>query len=439
MRKPINIIEIEDKKSKLEWSKYNNSEVDRKNKQQCYKKWTNDLGVKDWDDWAKSKPPENNLTCNACQIPECLSQVVFGKKLVTHYKDYNKNNSSSENVISLCVDCKSKANKNKEYWKIVYGVKSPKVAIVVPTVRSSAIKAFLSVWEKEFKNTTIIVIEDNPKKTLDIAGENILHFCGEDIEKDLGKDSWIIPRKTSAICSYGFYKAYELGFDVTIKLDDDVLLRSEKFVESHIKNLFAFRSLTWANVFRGNKIYPRGFPYRERTYSTVLNYGLADNILDMDAATQIIRAEPKLENIESVAIGKGTYLPLCGMNVAFLTEITPAYYFTLQGPFWGLDRFDDIWAGIFLKKITDHLNQVIAVGEPVVTHSRLSNPLVNLEKEAGGLDINECLWQEVDRIKLTKTNYKDCYLELANKLEIPVFGYGEQIKKAMTIWANLFQ
>jgi hypothetical protein len=47
---------------------------------------------------------------------------------------------------------------------------------------------------------------------------------------------------------------------------------------------------------------------------------------------------------------------MCGMNIGWKRELTSAMYFMLMGKDkneknWGFDRFDDIWAGIFVKKI----------------------------------------------------------------------------------------
>jgi len=78
------------------------------------------------------------------------------------------------------------------------------------------------------------------------------------------------------------------------------------------------------------------------------------------------------------------------------------------------------------------------VGQPIITYNRLSDPIRNLDNEAGGLDINEVLWNIVSDIKLTKYTYKDCYIEMARKLKLPINGYGDKLKKAMNIWANLF-
>jgi len=115
----------------------------------------------------------------------------------------------------------------------------------------------------------------------------------------------------------------------------------------------------------------------------------------------------------------------------------PAMYFLLMGKDWPFDRFGDIWAGLFVKKICDHLGYGVKSGEPLVEHQRASNVWVNLRKELPGYEVNETLWQIIDSIVLTKETVKECYKELAKKL--PLNGdYWDKLKRAMVIWSELF-
>ena len=56
-----------------------------------------------------------------CQNPECNMTeeehlIVYGKKLPIHHIDYNKQNCSKENLITLCHQCNIRANYNRDYW-----------------------------------------------------------------------------------------------------------------------------------------------------------------------------------------------------------------------------------------------------------------------------------------------------------------------------------
>jgi hypothetical protein len=119
---------------------------------------------------------------------------------------------------------------------------------------------------------------------------------------------------------------------------------------------------------------------------------------------------------DKIIVGKGTYFPVCSMNTAFLREIIPAFYQSYSN-FMGIDRFDDIWSGIFIKKIADHLKRRISLGSPLVNHrKRPRDTLKDLRKEFEGMVINEKLWTLVDQAELEGSTYWDAYSSLIQEL-----------------------
>ena len=50
-----------------------------------------------------------------CFICGC-SQIENGKQLDVHHKDYNKKNSSLNNLVSLCKRCHTKTNWHRKFW-----------------------------------------------------------------------------------------------------------------------------------------------------------------------------------------------------------------------------------------------------------------------------------------------------------------------------------
>lgn len=339
------------------------------------------------------------------------------------------------------------------------------LSVVVPTIRENSIKRFIFEWKKIFGKykVNLIIVEDNPGKTFDInLKENfkIFHYSWEDIEKDLGKDSWIISRRTSAIKSYGFWKAYQIKSEVIIALDDDCYplekylknFNKTDFIKSHYNSLFKnkYQETKWVSTIKLNdNIRPRGLPYKYLEHfitpeSVILNHGLWANVPDFDAITQLkFKKFPKISDyFIHQLIPMGQYFPMCGMNLAWKRELTPVMYFMLMGKdksekLLGFDRFDDIWAGIFVKKICDYLSFRIVSGYPVIWHDRASDPYKNLEKEKKGMKINEYLWGYVDKIKLTKYDFKSCYREIAENFNLNN-DYFKKLKKAMIIWSELF-
>jgi len=310
-----------------------------------------------------------------------------------------------------------------------------KTFIVVPTIREECIKKFLKEWEFLGKDM-FIVVEDNPKKSFDI--KNVKHYCWEDIDKDLGKNAWIISRRSSAIKSYGFWKAHNLSADYVITLDDDCYPFDKLFVEAHIQKLeLPIIENKWLSTISG--LTPRGIPYDNITkeYETVINHGLWLGNVDLDAITQIANVRFKKKALlEQKVIPQGKYFPMSGMNLAFKRKVIPLMYFGLQGKDWDYDRYDDIWAGIVAKKICDHLKLSVKSGQPYIHHNKASNKWINLKKEQKGYVLNEKFWKYVDDIDLRGTDIKSCFIEIASQL--PDDSYLNKLGEAMKIWMGLF-
>lgn len=315
-----------------------------------------------------------------------------------------------------------------------------KSIIVVPTIRGERINEWLERWRSEFKNSIIILVEDNPEKTFSIDNKNVLHYSWKDIDNDLKENSWIIPRRTAAIRSYGFIKAYQLNPDIIITLDDDCYPKSKNFVKMH--NIFLNReySPNWTQHAQSS-LKMRGFPKKIENNPCVLNMGLWANVPDLDGSTQKLNPDVRIKCQEfNFPLAPKQYAPISSMNMSFKKDIIPALYFLLMGSNWGFDRFDDIWSGIFIKRICDHLNFSISGGSPFIWHNRASDPDVNIQKEATGLVVNELLWKDVEKMEFKGNSFKECYLELAEQL--PNYevnkNYWPKLKEAMKIWANLF-
>ncbi len=321
------------------------------------------------------------------------------------------------------------------------------IFIVIPTIRNLD---FFKDWKEQFRNCTIVVCEDQPHKTIKIPkiGKQILHYSWKEIDEDLGKDSWIIPRRVSAIRSYGFLQAYKLGADIIMTIDDDCYpVSNHNFVEDHTRNLTLSSPKNWINTNPDVRhMYTRGMPYLNRNEQPVmLSHGIWTNVLDHDAPTHLQQLNFKASFAENFLyfIPNGTYFPMCSMNMAFRREITPLMYFPLmgednQGNKWGYDRFDDIWAGIFAKKIMDHLGYGVVNGSPMVEHRKASDPFKNLQKEARGIHANEEFWMNVSQVTLTKSSIQECYDELLDKTEFPKSIYFTNLIKASYIWNKLF-
>lgn len=314
--------------------------------------------------------------------------------------------------------------------------------LVVPTIRKDNIVPFLDRWKSIEKWDNIIIVEDNPVKSCKLDVD--YHYCWEDIDKDLKDKSWIISRRDSAIRSYGFLKAYQLGADYIFTLDDDCLPISDNFIEKHLENLTNFSK--WSGSIPD--IRTRGIPYRNlgKLNNVVINLGLWEGIPDFDSIQMLSNQNTNLILPKNRILAIGQYYPICGMNFSHKREITPACYFPLMGENSKYGRFDDIWFGIICKKVCDHLNLLIACGEPYIFHSKASCEFSNLVKEAPGIAFNEIFWEYIDRIELTQSTVIGCLLEISENLKScddilhpkSDISYLNQLGECLKIWCSLF-
>lgn len=312
-------------------------------------------------------------------------------------------------------------------------------AIVIPTVREPQISNFLKVWKDQFRGHHVIVVEDNPEQSFDLKAANVEHYSWREIDIELGKDSWIIPRRSDCIRSFGFLKAWQSNAEFVITLDDDCLPIGDAFVSNHSEMLNTTSpSPAWTSTVEGTT--PRGFPYLSTTrkLECVMNHGLWEGVPDYDAITSlfITRQPSEIKPINQV-IPRGNYFPMCGMNLSFKRNLIPVMYFLLMGEDWPYDRFGDIWCGVFAKRICDHLGYAVRSGGPLIRHQRASNVWSNLRKEVPGYEVNEMLWEFVDSVVFSGKSFPDCYRELAGQLVLSG-EYWHRLRNAMCVWADLF-
>jgi hypothetical protein len=264
---------------------------------------------------------------------------------------------------------------------------------------------------------------------------------GSDYEKYLA----IIPERAHAETSFGFLVAYEEGADFIIELDDDVFINS--LVPGHQYNLYGNKGTTvsspsrWYNTLDAiemdtpGKFFPRGHPYDSATRTEeyqwkdaggecILNMGHWLGNPDFDAMTILYhggmdgRCGVKGTELkkEKVIVDYRTYFAVCSMNTSFRREAVPAMY-QLYMNTMSIDRFDDIWSGIFLKRIADLFGDKVCLGKPAGTHDkRPRNVFKDLKKEMDGMVLNETLWQMIDG-DISGHCYSDAYISMVDMLE----------------------
>lgn len=232
--------------------------------------------------------------------------------------------------------------------------------------------------------------------------------------------------------------AYERGAEMIVTIDDDNFLAQKNYFKSHdivgvessIKTLASDNG--WLNVCQwlkdenNRKFYHRGYSFEHRAQDgqiketiakgrVVVNAGLWLGDPDLDAVTRIgtpINAV-EYQRPDNFALAKGTYSPFNSQNTALHRSIIPAYFLCS-----GIGRYDDIWASYIIKRIADHLGDLIAFGYPLVKQTRNAHILWNdLDQERLGMELTNQFCSVLQASHLTQTNYAACAKELITQLD----------------------
>jgi hypothetical protein len=334
-----------------------------------------------------------------------------------------------------------------------------KVGLVVPSHSPKLFSTFIDEWnnfDSEEYDITLYLVDDNKTKKLSIP-ENIKnkHYCWKDIDKDLGDISWIIPRQSSACRSYGYYKAWQDDNEYILTLDHDCFpteyntsitaLIDNHLMAMNIKKEYSSFFNVGGAYYPKHNLWTRGSPFRYRNpKSAAISVGGWDNNPDLDAVTQLENQNPRLTVQKYLSnVPKYMGVTICGMNILFKKDTIPISYFLLQGPAWGIDRWDDIWFGLFFKKIADKYDMPVCInGYAKIYHDRASDPFKSLYPEGIGYGANETLWDKLIEIQLEGDNILDSYISLSKELPITVLhseDYTKKLKEAMYLWTTLFK
>lgn len=328
-------------------------------------------------------------------------------------------------------------------------------ALVVPSIRRESIERFVREWTPTglFDRTDLILIEDNPTATFELRDvRGIEHWSWAEI--DGHEWSWIIPRRSDTVRSFGYWLAWTRGYQFLMTLDDDCY-PARGYEELDLLHKEALHRTRWFNTL--NSVRPRGVPYRNLGSRPVhVNHGIWQGVLDYDAPQQLVDPVPETYTHDNRIVPHGAYHPFCGMSAMWRREAIPLSYHLLMGyiksirrgfenfieplPF---DRFGDIWCGIIQKRVCDHLGWVVSTGTPYIHHDRASDPFRNLIKEAPGIAENETFWERIDAVRLDGLRTPtECYRGVA--AAVRGFGgehaaYWARLGDAMERWSLLFE
>ena len=226
-------------------------------------------------------------------------------------------------------------------------------------------------------------------------------------------------------------------------------------VAQHITNLknpatpFFFNTLY--DPFSEGADFVRGYPFSLRSgVKCALSCGLWLNLADHDAPTQALKpGQRNSRYVDAVmTVPARALVPISGINIAFDQEVIgpallPALRLAGEGKFrW--ETMEDIWSGMCVKVVCDHLGLGVKSGLPYVWRNDRGDAIASLKKEWEGVKLMEEVVPFFQAVRLPQTakTAEDCVVEVANAVKEqlgsidPVFA---RAAKAMLDWVKLWK
>jgi len=273
--------------------------------------------------------------------------------------------------------------------------------------------------------------------------------------------------------NFGYIQALLNNPDIIISIDDDNLPDGD-WLSGHINALKSthLESISSNNIINpceildtNHKIFSRGYPISEISIASfgyspkrkifkepVVNLGLWSKSPDVDCLLNLVYPDIESKGIE-VGLPRNfstnQYLPLNTQNISFKREIAPIFWNVYMKDLFGLpfDRYDDIWNGLFINKICNHLGLPISFGDPISIHDRnVHNLIKDLQIEYIGILLNSKLWKYVMNLQLKESDIIGSYLELSNFIVKQEIFFNSELKKyfkelgeSMKLWILILE
>ncbi len=234
--------------------------------------------------------------------------------------------------------------------------------------------------------------------------------------------------------------AYESGADIVVTIDDDNFICEADYfgAHAHVGKKIEVDAISaqggWWNVCdmmieaKGTRFYHRGYPLSKRWTAeeaftakskiharVAVSAGLWLDDPDVDAITRLTCAirtlSIKPEYPARLATAIGTLSPFNSQNTALARDLIPAYFLCPQ-----VGRYDDIWASYLIRRISDHLGDVVTYGAPLVRQKRNAHDYFrDFDVERFGLEFNDVFLEALALTNLTAKTYQGAFAEIANQ------------------------
>ncbi|KAK4282982.1 hypothetical protein QN277_014288 [Acacia crassicarpa] len=312
-------------------------------------------------------------------------------------------------------------------------ISESEVDIVIGALHSD-LTLFMNEWRPFFLRFHIIIVKDpDLKEDLQIPeGFELDVYSKSDIERVVGSSTAGLFSGYS--CRYFGYLVSRKKYIVCV--DDDCFPARDNMgnvvdaLAEHLFNLktpatpFFFNTLY--DPFRKGADFVRGYPFSLRSgVDCALSCGLWLNQADFDAPTQALK--PGVRNLRYVdavmTVPVRTMIPVSGINIAFNREVVgpalvPALKLADEGKLrW--ETIEDIWSGMCVKVICDHLGLGVKTGLPYVYRTQRGSAIESLKKEWQGVKLMEDIVPFFQSLRLPQSasTAEACVAEMAKTVK----------------------
>ncbi|KAI3735747.1 hypothetical protein L6452_15258 [Arctium lappa] len=336
-------------------------------------------------------------------------------------------------------------------------INNKEVDIVIGAFRSD-LTSFMEEWRPIFSQFHLIIVKDPDLKELKIPdGFDVRIYTEADILKVVGSSNAALFSGYS--CRYFGYLVSDKKYIISI--DDDCTPAKTKsgelvdIVTQHITNLktpatpFFFNTLY--DPYQKGADFVRGYPFSLRSgVPCALSCGLWLNLADYDAPTQALK--PDMRNSRYVdavlTVPLKSMMPMSGINIAFDRELVgpamlPALKLVKEGKVrW--ETMEDIWCGLVVKVVCDHLQLGVKSGVPYVWRNEKGSAIDSLKKEWEGVKLMEDVVPFFEALKLSPAavTAEDCVMEMAAAVKErlgPSHAVFVNAAKTMVEWVKLWK
>jgi|GEM_PF-1703517 len=316
-----------------------------------------------------------------------------------------------------------------------------KIAVVVTLNKVPTVKWVEFITLACGGKADLIIVDDSPEQDLQKRLSGIQYVNANVYNREFQEKELVDGSITSR--NFGHYMAWKLEYDIIIGLDSDCNVPQD-FIEKHVGAL-RVEGYGWTNPIKQKGVFPRGFPYSERSRKVTANLGLWENVLDINSK-DVKDDVPSKCGVEGNLVAE-CYIPFSGLNWSMWREAIPGFMFlhnfnvTIKDKEYSFINIGDIWGGYIFQKFMEKRNERMTYGYPIVHRDAVIDKEADMKAEEAMIEFENTFYSAVDSVmeKVTTSTYEDMVWQFAQIVAIDWKNTEwDSLMVTFEWWADLF-